>query len=631
MNMRGLNTASPNLAEGRYSSAISDETSKRKMRCRDSREGDRYRVMFSGWSSGCKFHSLKLALFVMTCCAALTLLHCPAAHNEQLLQSSSRSRFADVGRIWQKKLSDPRYLSDLDVDWRQVSDVLRSVDGREGSLRIGMLNFNVTEIGVWRRTMPNAELSVVQLDYADTSITWDVLYPEWIDEEEEDEVPTCPSLPQARLKKGSRFDVVAVKLPCRRSKSWARDVARLHLQLSAAKLAVASAGGASAVHVLLLTECFPIPNLFSCKSLVGREGNAWLYKPDVPALQEKLQLPVGSCELAVPLKPAVRPQAGGRGAREAYATILHSVEVYACGAIAVARSIRLAGSTRDLVVLVDESISGSHRSGLEAAGWKVRTIRRIRNPKAEKNAYNEWNYSKFRLWQLTDYDKIIFIDADLLVLRNIDFLFGMPEVSATGNNATIFNSGVMVIEPCNFTFQLLMAHIDDITSYNGGDQGYLNEIFTWWHRIPRHMNFLKHFWEGDSERVRAKKTALFAAETPGLYVLHYLGVKPWMCFRDFDCNWNSVTYRSFASDEAHATWWKVHDSMPESLQSFCLLSTLTKAGLEYARREAEKANFPDRHWRRNVTDPRRHVCFEKFCRWQAMLLHWDEPHASITG
>ena len=167
-----------------------------------------------------------------------------------------------------------------------------------------MLNFNVTEIGVWRRTMPNAELSVVQLDYADTSITWDVLYPEWIDEEEEDDVPTCPSLPQARLKKGSRFDVVAVKLPCRRSKSWARDVARLHLQLSAAKLAVASAGGASAVHVLLLTECFPIPNLFSCKSLVGREGNAWLYKPDVPALQEKLQLPVGSCELAVPLKPA---------------------------------------------------------------------------------------------------------------------------------------------------------------------------------------------------------------------------------------------------------------------------------------------------------------------------------------
>ncbi|URE17642.1 Glycosyl transferase family 8 [Musa troglodytarum] len=103
------------------------------MRCRDCREGDECRIMFSDWSSGCKFHSLKLAL----------------------------SRFADVGWIWQKKLSDPRYLSSLDVDRRQVSDVLRSVDGREGSLRIGLLNFDVTEIGEWRRTMPNAELSVV--------------------------------------------------------------------------------------------------------------------------------------------------------------------------------------------------------------------------------------------------------------------------------------------------------------------------------------------------------------------------------------------------------------------------------------------------------------------------------------
>ncbi|KAJ8505034.1 hypothetical protein OPV22_005920 [Ensete ventricosum] len=110
------------------------------------------------------------------------------------------------------------------------SDVLQSIDGREGSLRIGLLNFNVTEIDEWRRTMPNAELLVVQLDYSYTSITWDVLYLEWIDEEEEDEVLT-------------------------------------------ANLTVASARGASTVYLLLLTECFPIPNLFYCRrNLVVLEG-----------------------------------------------------------------------------------------------------------------------------------------------------------------------------------------------------------------------------------------------------------------------------------------------------------------------------------------------------------------------
>ncbi|KAK4393800.1 UDP-glucuronate:xylan alpha-glucuronosyltransferase 1 [Sesamum angolense] len=102
-----------------------------------------------------------------------------------------------------------------------------------------------------------------------------------------------------------------------------------------------------------------------------------------------------------------------------YATILHSAYVYVCGAIVAAQSIRMSGSTRDLVILVDKSISDRHRNGLELAGWQVRTIERIRNPKAEKDAYNEWNYSKFRLWQLTDYDKIIFIDADMLILRTL--------------------------------------------------------------------------------------------------------------------------------------------------------------------------------------------------------------------
>jgi len=316
--------------------------------------------------------------------------------------------------------------------------------------------------------------------------------------------------------------------------------------------------------------------------------------------------------------------------REAYATILHSASEYVCGAITAAQSIRQAGSTRDLVILVDETISDHHRKGLESAGWKVRIIERIRNPKAERDAYNEWNYSKFRLWQLTDYDKVIFIDADLLILRNIDFLFAMPEITATGNNATLFNSGVMVIEPSNCTFQLLMEHINEITSYNGGDQGYLNEIFTWWHRIPKHMNFLKHFWEGDEEAVKAKKTRLFGANPPILYVLHYLGRKPWLCFRDYDCNWNVEILREFASDVAHARWWKVHNKMPKKLQSYCLLRSRLKAGLEWERRQAEKANFTDGHWKRNITDPRLKTCFEKFCFWESMLWHWGENKTNST-
>lgn len=318
----------------------------------------------------------------------------------------------------------------------------------------------------------------------------------------------------------------------------------------------------------------------------------------------------------------------GRKQREAYAAILHSADSYVCGAIAAAQSIRMSGSTRDLVILVDETISDYHRTGLEMAGWQVRTIKRIRNPKAEKNAYNEWNYSKFRLWQLTDYDKIIFIDADLVILRNIDFLFGMPEISATGNNGTLFNSGVMVIEPSNSTFELLMDHINEIVSYNGGDQGYLNEIFTWWHRIPKHMNFLKHFWIGDDEVVKRKKVRLFEAEPPALYVLHYLGNKPWVCFKDYDCNWNVDILQEFASDAAHRRWWRVHDSMPEKLQDYCKLRTIQKAQLEWDRRQAKIGNYSDGHWKIRIRDNRLKGCIDPapFCSWKGMLRHWGDPN-----
>ncbi|KAF7840089.1 UDP-glucuronate:xylan alpha-glucuronosyltransferase 1-like [Senna tora] len=557
---------------------------------------------------------------------------CSLRYNMRAIMGNSphsvEARHRSSASMWIWGGSDPRYVSNLDINWNDVIKIGENLRGKDEELQgIGLINFNNTEIEHWEKVIfPDATHVILHLEYAARNVTWESLYPEWIDEEEETEVPICPSLPSLRPP-GIRLNLIAVKLPCRsgaRDTNWSRDVARLHLQLAAAGLA-ASFKGNYPVNVLFITNCFPIPNLFTCKELVAHEGNVWLYKPNLSVLRQKVQLPVGSCELALPMRGKELVYAGNVH-REAYATILHSAHVYVCGAIAAAQSIRMSGSTRDLVILVDETISGYHRSGLEAAGWKVRTIQRIRNPKAEKDAYNEWNYSKFRLWQLTDYDKIIFIDADLLILKNIDFLFGMPEITATGNNATLFNSGVMVVEPSNCTFELLMDHINEIESYNGGDQGYLNEIFTWWHRIPRHMNFLKHFWVGDEEEKKQMKTRLFGADPPILYVLHYLGLKPWLCFRDYDCNWNSDIFHEFASDVAHERWWRVHDAMPELLQQFCLLKSKQKAQLEWDRRQAEIGNYTDGHWRIRVKDWRLNKCIDNLCSWKNMLKHWGETN-----
>lgn len=211
-------------------------------------------------------------------------------------------RYVDVGWMWDKTSSDPRYVSSVDVQWEDIYRALRNLKSGNQDLKVGLLNFNSTEYGSWTQLLPDSHVSIIRLEHAKDSITWQTLYPEWIDEEEETEIPSCPSLPEPNVRRGVRFDVIAVKLPCTRVAGWSRDVARLHLQLSAAKLAVASSKLNHKVHVLFVSDCFPIPNLFPCKNLVRHEGNAWLYSPESKALREKLRLPVGSCELAVPLK-----------------------------------------------------------------------------------------------------------------------------------------------------------------------------------------------------------------------------------------------------------------------------------------------------------------------------------------
>ncbi|KAJ1286274.1 hypothetical protein BS78_03G340700 [Paspalum vaginatum] len=508
--------------------------------------------------------------------------------------------------------------SSWDIQWESVVRILSSSISNgtaSGIARVGLLNFNSSEVARWTSTLPAADVRAVRLAPAADAVTWEALYPEWIDENSNRS--GCPSLPDPDHPLHD-YDLVAVKLPCHPER-WSRDVRRLHLQLSAAKLALhgssssssASISKAGMVLILSQPECLPVPNLFPCKHLLARHAHAWLYRPDATYLRQRLNLPVGSCQVAVPsLRPssgASAPPGAGRIGRQAYATVLHSADAYVCGAIALAQSIRQSGSTRDLVALVDaHNVGAEQRAALAAAGWQVRPAPRIRNPHAARGAYNEWNYSKFRLWQLTDYEKVVFLDADLLVLRSMDFLFEEAfELSATVNSGARFNSGVMVLEPCSCTFDLLMSGIHDIDSYNGGDQGYLNEVFTWWHRLPRRVNLLKYAWaEGD----RAALARMLSAEPAEVvHAVHYLGIKPWLCYRDYDCNWDVAALRRFASDEAHARWWAVHDRIePAELRDrFCALTASQMAMLEQLRREAATVNATDGHSNRTITDPRR--------------------------
>ncbi|KAL6317117.1 hypothetical protein AAG906_029869 [Vitis piasezkii] len=435
-------------------------------------------------------------------------------------------------------------------------------------MRIGMLNMDDEDVGEWK---VHGEIVHVHFQQVSELFNWTDLFPEWIDEEEEKEGTMCPEIPMPDFRRYWDMDLIVAKLPCKYpEEGWRRDVFRLQVHLIAANLAVKK--GRRDWN-------------WRTKLVFLSRRDWWFYQPSVARLEQKVSLPVGSCKLALPLWAKVwrvdkvfdlsKIKADTRSVkREAYATVLHSSDTYVCGAITLAQSLLRTGTKRDLLLLLDSSIPVSKRDALAAAGWQIRLIKRIRNPKAEKDSYNEYNYSKFRLWQLTEYDKIIFIDADIIVLRNLDLLFHFPQMSATGNDGSIFNSGIMTIEPSNCTFRILMNHIKDIVSYNGGDQ----------------VNFLKNFWSNSTVEAGVKNQ-LFGSDPPKLYSIHYLGLKPWLCYRDYDCNWDIENQLVYASDVAHHRWWKLHDAMDESLQSFCGLSERRKIELAWDRKVAGERDY----------------------------------------
>ncbi|EJD51941.1 hypothetical protein AURDEDRAFT_111495 [Auricularia subglabra TFB-10046 SS5] len=146
--------------------------------------------------------------------------------------------------------------------------------------------------------------------------------------------------------------------------------------------------------------------------------------------------------------------------------------------------------------------------------------------------------TKLHAFRLTQYDKIIFLDADVLPLRPMSHLLTLPHEFAAVPDVgwpDIFNSGVMVFSPGEEKFNEIMGLVQSKGSWDGGDQGVLNE---WrgdnWHRLSFTYNTTP----------TAAYTYAPAYERFGnkISAIHFIGPnKPWA----------SIPFRAPASQASH--------------------------------------------------------------------------------
>ncbi|GKT49180.1 glycogenin-1 [Colletotrichum spaethianum] len=90
--------------------------------------------------------------------------------------------------------------------------------------------------------------------------------------------------------------------------------------------------------------------------------------------------------------------------------------------------------------------------------------------------------TKIQLWSLTQFRRVLYLDADTLVMSNLDHLFDLPEAIYFAAAPEIgfpdcFNSGVMLLRPDTATYNELTRFASRVDSFDGGDQGLLNVFF----------------------------------------------------------------------------------------------------------------------------------------------------------
>ncbi|POF31515.1 glycosyltransferase [Roseibium marinum] len=228
----------------------------------------------------------------------------------------------------------------------------------------------------------------------------------------------------------------------------------------------------------------------------------------------------------------------------AYVTLVTNRD-YVLGASALLRSLRRTDTGADLVVLFTPGVDEQDLSVLRP--FKPRLGRCGRLPtSAEFNQLHERgrlhaaapftkggkpvfhtpldNFVKLRLWQLDEYEKVVFIDADALVLKNCDKLFSYPEFCAAPNvyeglaDFQRMNSGVFTARPDRATFDAMLSQLDRPgTFWRRTDQSFLESFFPDWHGLPVYYNMLQYVWFNLPD----------LWDWGQIHVLHYQYEKPW--------------------------------------------------------------------------------------------------------
>ena len=252
------------------------------------------------------------------------------------------------------------------------------------------------------------------------------------------------------------------------------------------------------------------------------------------------------------------PSAPGR--KFAFVTVLWAPESgnpeeYIVNALSLGCSLRKTSTKHDLVLLATPDLLSYESARALSTFWDVRQQDHAEVPLKMRCAPRFRHvFTKLSVMKLTEYDKVLMLDADMLVIRNVDELFGFPAPAGfmrgtddyrpseirppetiraiDGRVVGGINAGVVLLEPVEGEYERMFGELQssamrrDLKNSRGPEQDFLTL-------------FYKSRWSGLHPKYN--------------YQLHQILLNPWG--ERMRIGWDDISILHFSAELKPSSFW----------------------------------------------------------------------------
>jgi hypothetical protein len=208
---------------------------------------------------------------------------------------------------------------------------------------------------------------------------------------------------------------------------------------------------------------------------------------------------------------------------QAVTTLISGGQGFFLGAVGQKGLLNKYSALPHVVMIEEDSYPDKHIAYLEKIGSKIEIVPPIRTQRT-RFAATRWprTFTKLNLWNLTQYEHVLFLDADAYPYSRIDTLFKEVEPDFLGattfaRNKNRFRSGMMVVKPSQHRMNQLLDYVqEDPVKIHAklGDQGVLN-------------CFVNDYLDGEFVRVCYHWHTVVWPRRPKNVVIGHVRPKPW--------------------------------------------------------------------------------------------------------